>query len=135
MTSEWSISVCGLNCAKCDIYQAGHGNEKLRNEIVEFFKKERHKTVKPEQIKCEGCRGPRDSHWSEDCEMLSCAQRKKVEYCFQCTVFPCVLLEKFASDGASHHKRTVENLKQMRKMGVDAWVAEQQRKGLSVFCP
>ena len=30
---EWLISVCGLNCAKCDIYQAGHSNEKLRDEI------------------------------------------------------------------------------------------------------
>jgi len=41
MSEEWNLSICGLNCAKCDIYEAGHGNEELRNRIIEWFKKER----------------------------------------------------------------------------------------------
>jgi len=24
---DWIVAYCGLNCAKCDIYEAGHGNE------------------------------------------------------------------------------------------------------------
>ncbi len=27
---RWDISVCGLNCAKCEIYLAGHGDEEAR---------------------------------------------------------------------------------------------------------
>jgi len=54
MSEEWNLSICGLNCAKCDIYEAGHGNEELRNRIIEWFKKERSQTVKPEKITCEG---------------------------------------------------------------------------------
>jgi len=38
-TVNWDISVCGLNCAKCDIYEACHGNKKLRGEILEWFGK------------------------------------------------------------------------------------------------
>jgi hypothetical protein len=44
-------------------------------------------------------------------------------------------LKRFSSDGASHHERTVENLKRMKEIGIDAWIAEQKRKGQSVFCP
>lgn len=31
---KWDVSVCGLNCAKCDIYEACHGNKKLMGEIL-----------------------------------------------------------------------------------------------------
>lgn len=134
-SDKWVISVCGLNCAKCDIYEAGHGNEKARNEIIEWFKKERNLTLKPEQITCEGCRGSLDTHWSSDCKMLLCEKNKKLEYCFQCEDFPCTNVNEFASDGVSHHKRTVENAKRMKEIGLETWIAEQKRKGQCLFCP
>ena len=52
-SKRWFVAVCGLNCAKCDIYLASHGDEKLRNKIIRWFKKERNETIKPEQIRCE----------------------------------------------------------------------------------
>ena len=48
--AKWDISVCGLNCAKCDIYEAGHGNKKLMGEILEWFRKERNETLMLGQI-------------------------------------------------------------------------------------
>jgi hypothetical protein len=134
-SGKWLISICGLNCTKCDIYQAGHGDEKLQEEIVEWFKKERNKGIKPEQVRCEGCRGPLDAHWSEDCKMMQCATKKGLAYCFQCGEFPCTTLDQFSTDGAPHHKRTVENLKKMKETGIDAWTAEQKIKGQCLFCP
>jgi len=134
-SDTWTISVCGLNCAKCDMYEASHGNEKVRDEIVQWFKEKRNKTLQPEQIRCEGCRGPLDAHWSEDCRMLSCATQRGLQYCFQCSDFPCTKLKDFCSDGVAHHKRTVENLARMKEIGVQAWIAEQKAKGPSVFCP
>jgi hypothetical protein len=117
------------------MYQAGHGNEKLRDEIVEWFRKERNETVKPEQIMCEGCRGSLEVHWSSDCKMMLCAKKRGHEYCFQCIDFPCQLLKEFSSDGIPHHKRTVENLMKMKEIGIDAWIAEQKKKGQPLFCP
>lgn len=134
-SEKWVMSACGLNCAKCDIYQAYQGNEKLRNEIVEWFRKECNEAVKPEQIKCEGCRGSLDAHWSSDCKMMLCATKRGLQYCFQCAEFPCAEVNKFSLDGISHHKRTVENSKRMKEIGIEVWIAEQKRKGQCVFCP
>jgi len=136
MKSGWNLSVCGLNCAACDMYLAGHGDEKLRQEIVDWLKTKRNRTVEPENIRCEGCRGPLDAHWSADCKMRQCAAKKKVKCCFQCTDFPCKILNAFASDGVDHHRRTVENLKRMKEAGLEAWIAEQDKKGgPPTFCP
>ena len=131
----WSVSFCGLNCAKCDIHAAGHGNDKIRDEVVEWFRTERKKIIKPEQVTCEGCRGPLERHWSEDCRIMTCAKSKGVQYCFQCDGFPCAILNDFASDGTPHHKRTVENLERMRRIGLEAWISEQEGQGKCVFCP
>ncbi len=131
----WSISICGLNCAKCDMYAAGHGDEKLREEIIEWFKNERNEVLEPEQVRCEGCRGPIELHWSSDCKMLSCARSKRVNYCFECDDFPCGVLNAFASDGVSHHKRTVQNMKRIKKIGIEEWISEQKKKGKCVLCP
>lgn len=134
-SDRWSISICGLNCAKCDMYEASHGNEKVRDEIIQWFKEKRNKTVEPAQVRCEGCRGPVDVHWSPDCRMRACAGQKGVQYCFQCNDFPCSMLAEFSSDRVAHHKRTVENMKKMKEHGIEAWIAEQERTGQCVFCP
>jgi hypothetical protein len=42
-SENWAVAYCGLNCAKCDIYEAGHGNEKKKDEILAWFKQERKK--------------------------------------------------------------------------------------------
>jgi len=132
---KWAVSVCGLNCIKCDIYQAGHGNEKLRNEVIEWFKRERKRILRPEQIRCEGCRGPLDAHWSDDCKMMHCAKKKGFQYCSECEDFPCTTVNDFASDGVAHHRRTVENAKRMKEIGLETWIAEQKRKRQCLFCP
>ena len=134
-SEKWLISVCGLNCARCDIFLASRGNEKLRDQITEWFKKERNETIEPEQIKCDGCRGSPDVHWSSECKMMRCARNRGFQYCFQCEDFPCASVNEFSSDGMSHHKRTVENSKRMKEVGIKEWIAEQKDKGQCVFCP
>lgn len=135
MDSDWDISVCGLNCAKCDIHMASHGDEEKRREILDWFRKERGLDLNPEQIVCEGCMGPLGSHWSPDCGMMLCAKERGLGHCFECGDFPCDKVEAFASDGADHHRRAVENARRMGEMGLEAWIEEQGRKGPTKFCP
>lgn len=128
----WDISVCGLNCAVCDIYRGCHGDEEVRAKTIEWFRNELNLEVEPE---CEGCRGPLSNHWSPDCKMLACAKERGHEHCFECDYFPCEKLEEFGSDGHLHHERTVKNMKIMREIGLDAWIMDQKRRGQCLFCP
>lgn len=135
LEAEWNISVCGLNCAECDIFRASHGDEKARQEIVDWFREKRNQHIELEKIRCKTCRGPTEANWSSDCAMLKCAKGRKVNYCFECESFPCETVKAFASDGTAHHRRTVENMMKAKEIGLDAWIEEQKRKGSPSFCP
>jgi hypothetical protein len=135
MENGWNLSVCGLNCAVCDIMLAGKGDQDRLKEILDWFKEERGLDVEPEDIVCMGCRGSLDRHWSPDCGMMLCARSRGHDYCFQCSDFVCEKLEAFAGDGMDHHRRAVENMKRIMEMGLDAWLEEQRGKGPPVFCP
>ena len=37
----------------------------------------------------------------------------------------------FAADGYEHHRLAVENMKKMKKIGLEKWIAEQQKP---MFC-
>ena len=133
--TEWYVSVCGLNCAKCEIRRAyKSGDREQQGRIAKDIFGEK-SDVKPENITCDGCRGELGVHWSPDCKMLSCAKDRKHTYCFECKDFVCTKLEAFASDGASNHRRTVENLKRMKEKGLENWKAEQEKRDNCVFCP
>ena len=115
MTDQsWNISVCGLNCGVCEIH-LGTGDH--------------------ERSECGACRGPLEQHWSPDCEFVPCAREKGVDYCFQCGEFVCEKLKSFAEDPWPHHRRTVENMKRMKEMGLEAWIEDQKKKGQCLFCP
>jgi hypothetical protein len=58
-----------------------------------------------------------------------------LKHCFQYEDFPCTIVNEFSSDGISHHKRTIENSKIMKAIGVEAWIEEQKRREQCVFCP
>ncbi|MCW4050330.1 MAG: DUF3795 domain-containing protein [Candidatus Bathyarchaeota archaeon] len=134
MERDWDISVCGLNCAQCDIYRAGKGDEEIQSSLVKAFRESYDMDIAPSDFKCSGCRVEEDN-WSPNCHMKQCAINMGVKYCFECPEFICLQLGDFANDGAAHHYRTVENLKRMKLIGVEAWLEEQRNKGAAVFCP
>ncbi len=125
--ADFTIAYCGLNCAKCGIYHTGHGNEGERNEILAWFRENRNKILKPEQVRCEECRGQLVAHWSEDCKIMLCAKGRKIQHCFQREDFPCIVLNEFSSDGDPSHKKGVESLHEIRHIGVGAWIAEERK--------
>ena len=135
MKEEWNISICGLNCSKCDINLAYHGDQTILKEILDYFKEERNEILNPESIACNGCRSSNDVHWSSDCKMRTCALSRNLDYCFECPDFPCSIIKEFSLDGVAHHKRTVENSKKMKEIGLKNWLKEQLLKDKCEFCP
>lgn len=132
MAEGWMIGACGLNCARCDIYLASHGDEGKRLGIQTWFTKMRGRDIALQSIRCEGCGSAPEECWCKDCAMQRCASDRGHRHCFECEGFPCEHLREFAADGSEHHRRTVENLSEMRRLGLEEWIRRHPEPS---FCP
>ncbi|MCK5548010.1 MAG: DUF3795 domain-containing protein [Thermoplasmata archaeon] len=107
------IGACGLICDGCDIMEATNNPETAR-KIVDWFKQELKKDVKPEEIYCSGCKGDRSRHWSDDCWILQCCvDDKGLEFCYECEDFPCEKLSEWAEQN-ERYTEAHERLKEMK---------------------
>ena len=79
--------------------------------------------------KCPGCSGENFLAKHPQCGVLSCSQRKEIEYCYQCADFPC---KKY--DGADQadsfitHLNQFKDLDKAKSLGIDAYQAELAEK-------
>jgi hypothetical protein len=104
------IAGCGLVCGECDIQQALN-DPRLAQEIADWLSDKTGKEVDPGTIRCEGCRGPRERHWSPDCWILKCCvDDRGLESCNACRDFPCQALEEWAATSA-RYSEALERLK------------------------
>lgn len=107
------IAVCGLECANCDIRSASENVETAKH-IARWFKSELGEDVKPDQIRCGGCRGDRTEHWSPDCAILKCCvDDKGLEDCTYCSDFPCAMLVEWAESG-DKYRTALDRLKMLK---------------------
>jgi hypothetical protein len=99
------FSACGLNCGLCPRHQMAGTS------------------------KCPGCSGEGFLTKHPTCGLLSCTQRRGIEYCYQCNEFPC---KKY--DGADKADSFITHLNQFRDMekarggGIDAYIYELNEK-------
>lgn len=92
------FSICGFNCKLCSMNISGH---------------------------CGGC-----GFGNQSCPIARCSlEHGKQEYCFQCPEYPC---EKYAGidefDSFITHSNQKADLKKMKKIGEEAYNAEQIEK-------
>ena len=59
------------------------------------------------------------------CETLECVKLKKLDFCFECSDFPCSKLQPLA-EGADRypHNLKVYNLITIKNKGLEKWAAE-----------
>ncbi len=114
--TEEIISVCGLNCGECDLYRAPSDPDAMKR-VLDWLNKDTPGRVKPEQVRCGGCLGDRETHWSGDCDILRCAvEDKSVKSCSRCDEFACDRLTQWASK-SQRYTLALERLKSMRNSG------------------
>lgn len=114
---------CGLPCFECGFAMASSSRE-LQTMISEFF------NIPLEQAVCKGCRdeGGKCAHLPMPCRLYPCAEQRAVEFCYECSDFPCDNLHPYADmAGLVWHNTKVFNLCLMKKMGVDAWARQKAR--------
>ncbi len=91
------ISFCGLDCSACDAFQATISNDEQRlAETARLWADQFKIEVKPEDVKCDGCRSgsSRLSSYCRACEIRQCGTGKALENCAHCAEFACEKLEK-----------------------------------------
>ena len=90
--------------------------------------------------KCEGCLSGRVAEHCIDCRhgFRACAKEMGVTRCYECGDFPCGRLEDFipvhVENGIVHHENVVNDLLQMKAIGVQAWVDKQAADHTCAAC-
>lgn len=135
-----TLAPCGLNCRKCFAFNEGEikalsrrleellGNfdpyaERFSGFIPVFenypsFKYLLHFLTKGD---CSGCR--RGNCKYPDCEVIKCYQNKEVDFCFQCSEFPC---NKTNFD-PDLKKRWLQMNNEMKSIGIEAFFEKSEK--------
>ena len=92
------FSLCGLNCGLCSMHLGGH---------------------------CPGC-----GEGSQSCRLARCSlDHGGLEYCYECGEYPCEKYEKIDDfDSFITHKHRKRDMEKAKKLGPEAYGAEQREK-------
>ncbi len=123
------LGYCGIYCGSCDIYMSCKaGDREKQQEIADWLKEHHAADCTAEEIRCGGCHGPLDEHWSVGCKVRVCAAGRKVTTCVDCSEYEsCVTLEAFYRGGDYASARAT--LRRIREIGLDGWAAEREAAG------
>ena len=99
------FAACGLNCGLCPRYYTDG------------------------KSRCPGCAGEGFSEVHPTCGILSCCQRKGIEYCFECDEFPCKKFDSWGdADSFITHRNYLSDMEKAKRMGMDAYKSELNEK-------
>jgi len=138
------LGPCGLHCGKCFAFIDGdikNYSNKLKDSLGDFgtyanrfvdlinepvFNKYRdfnELLTYFASVECAGCRKERCKIF-KDCKVRDCHERKNVDFCFECSDFPC------NNTGFDQHleKRSIDINIKMREIGVQEYYNEIKDK-------
>jgi hypothetical protein len=131
------LAPCGINCGKCFAFKDGDiiessrqlkrslGNfdvyaerfiELLDRPVFKNYPAFKEMLLYFSSGECSGCRNERCNLF-KNCKVRSCSEQKGVDFCFQCSDFPC------DNTGFDKHlnERSVNINRQMAKIGVEKY--------------
>lgn len=131
------LAPCGLHCGKCFAFHDGDIKNKsrlLKESLGDFdIYAERFIELLNEPVfnkyqdfkellgyfagaDCKGCR-KENCKLFKDCNVRNCAKEKGVDFCFECSEFPC----DHTGFDEHLHKRSVSINKKIREIGVERY--------------
>jgi hypothetical protein len=134
------LSPCGLHCGKCFAFADGDikknstallqslGNfgpyasrftELLNEPVFANYPQFNELLTLFSTIECKGCRKEKCKLFSS-CKVRDCHEQMKVDFCFQCSEFPC----NNTGFDENLYKRSVEINHRMKSIGVEAYYNE-----------
>ena len=124
------VAVCGLYCGACPMYLATQSkDEEKQKALLKQFSNGPMK-LKMEDILCDGCIGNgRVASFCRDCAMRKCPTDKQgVTRCSDCKDFPCSRITDFNNDGMPHHAEVLNNIRQIKEMGIQKWAKYDEER-------
>jgi hypothetical protein len=134
------LAPCGLSCEKCYAFADGtirqHSRE-LKNALGNFLPYAKRFSDLLEEpvfntylffdlqldyftkVECGGCRVD-NCKLFKSCNVRSCSKTKQVDFCFQCTDFPCSL----TGFDENLHKRWIKMNSRMKEVGIEVYYQE-----------
>lgn len=112
-------AVCGLYCAACTLFIATKEDPARLKGLAARFQ------LSEEVITCYGCRSTKRGPYCETCKMFSCAAERGIDFCIECSEYPCDGLKQFQSE-RPHRIELWDNLEQIRAMGYKHWLKSIQ---------
>jgi hypothetical protein len=125
------VGRCGLYCGACEIYRASRDGGPLRGRIA------RHFGIKPEQVRCEGCRGLTPDSWGYDCRIVQCLSAKGLDSCYRCGEYAAGGCEEYEELAQRYSRRGVDlraNLAAIATERVEEWLGEQEERWRCPSC-
>jgi hypothetical protein len=107
------IAPCGMNCGICSAYLACSENIPQRRGKITH---------------CTGCRIRQKKcvYIKSHCPRL---REGSVQFCFECEDFPCTRLETLDKRYRTRYGMSmIENLHELKEVGIDAFLASQREK-------
>lgn len=134
MNTQNLTSPCGLDCKNCSFYLAKE-NDKYKKALSNKL------GLEPEKVICNGCRNIngecqalKNLGFSGICKIFQCVKTKKVEFCFECSDFPCNLLHPMTDrSNILPHNLKVFNLCTIRRIGLKEWEETESRNSLAKY--
>ena len=121
---------CGLDCFNCVFYLAN--TREQERAMLEIFSRQSGLPI--EIMFCRGCRPQKGFlklhqalfNRDEPCPAYKCSTEKQVDFCYECSDFPCDALHPYAdrADKVPHNTK-VFNLCLIKKMGLENWAREK----------
>ncbi|MFC1904926.1 DUF3795 domain-containing protein [Chloroflexota bacterium] len=127
------VAICGIYCGTCPSYLAWQ-----ENDVEQLERRAQNHGISIEDVHCNGCRSDKVMLPCIECRFgfRKCAREHKVNWCFECTDFPCQRLRDFRDVhfeyGISHHEHLIEEQQYVKEHGIDSWIAKQEKAG---HCP
>ncbi len=119
---------CGLPCFECYLYLA-NDNEEIKEMVSKEF------GIPLDKATCKGCRSENGkcAHLPMSCSVYPCAETKKVQFCCDCSEFPCDRLHPYADNAKLWHNTKVFNLCLIKKMGLEEWTRNKAKAVLQTY--
>ncbi len=76
-----------------------------------------------EAIKCEGCRSDVRTSYCNTCKMLECSTKKGIDFCIECSDYPCEELKQFQSV-LPHRIELWQSQARIKEVGWEQWYRE-----------